>query len=88
MIGAQKERIISVIENMYFVAIHDLPLEVYKPICDLNRYKNSPHLPLTYEYLAYTNTTSGKDFLEVAKEVYWKKLKDEIFKIPFYLWNH
>ena len=39
MVDAGKERIISVIENTYFVAMHDLPLEVYKPICDLNRYK-------------------------------------------------
>jgi len=84
MVDAQKERIISVIENMYFVAIHDLPLEVYKPICDLNRYKNTPHMPLTDEYSSYTNTTSGKDFLEAAKEVYWKKLKDEIFQSPYY----
>ena len=39
MVDAEKERIISVMENMYFVAIHDLPLEVYKSICDLNMYK-------------------------------------------------
>lgn len=84
MVDAQKERIISIIENMYFVAIHDLPLEVYKSICDMNRYKNTPHMPLTYEYLTYTNTTSGKDILEAAKEVYWKKLKDEIFQSPYY----
>jgi len=84
MVDAEKERIISVIENMYFVAIHDLPLEVYKSICDLNRYKNTPHMPLTDEYSAYTNTSSGKEFLQAAKEVYWKKLKDEISNSPFY----
>ena len=60
MVDAEKERIITVIENMYFVAIHDLPLEMYKSICDLNRYKCTPHMPLTDEYSAYTNTTSGK----------------------------
>ena len=84
MVDAQKERIISVIENVYFVAIHDLPLEVYKSICDLNRYKNTPHMPLTNEYSTYTNTTFGKEFLQATKEVYWKKLKDDIFNNPFY----
>ena len=84
MVDAEKERIISVIENMYFVAIHDLPLEVYKSICDLNSFKNTPHMPLTDEYSAYTNTSSGKEFLQAAKEVYWKKLKDEISNSPFY----
>ncbi|KAH9295072.1 hypothetical protein KI387_038660 [Taxus chinensis] len=84
MVDAEKERIISVMENMYFVAIHDLSLELYKSICDLNRYKGTPHMPLTDEYSAYTNTTSGKEFLQAAKEVYWKKLKDEIFHSPFY----
>ena len=74
----------SVIENMYFVAIHDLPLEIYKSICDLNRYKNTPHMRLTDEYSAYTNTTSGKEFLDAAKEVYWRKLKNENFQSPYY----
>ena len=69
---------------MCFFAIQDLHLELYKSICDLNRYKNTPHMPLTDEYSAYTNTTSGKDFLEAVKEVYQKKLKDEIFQSPYY----
>ena len=69
---------------MYFVAIHNFPLEVYKSICDLNRYKNTPHMPLIYEYSAYTNTSSTNEFLQVAKEVYRKTLKDEISNIPFY----
>ena len=84
MVDAEKERIITVIENMYFVAIHDLPLEMYKSICDLNRYKCTPHMPLMNEYSAYTNTTSRKEFLQASKEVYWKKLKDEILQSPFY----
>ena len=46
MVDAQKERIILVIENMHFVEIHDLPLEVYKSNSDLNRYKNTRHMPL------------------------------------------
>ena len=75
MVDAQKERIIYVIENIYFVVIHDLLLEVYKSICDLNRYKGTPNMSLTDEYSAYTNTTSGKEFLQAAKEVYWKKVK-------------
>ena len=41
-------------------------------------------MPLTDEYSAYTNTTSRKEFLQAAKEVYWKKLKDDIFNSPFY----
>ena len=63
MVDVEKERLIAVIENMFFVAIHDLPLEMYKSICDLNRYKGTPLTPLTYEYYAYINTTSGKEFL-------------------------
>ena len=55
--------------NMYFVAIRDLPLEVYKSICDLNKYKNTPYMPLIDEQSAYTNTTSRKQFLQATKEV-------------------
>jgi len=54
MVNAKKERVISVIENMYFVSIHDLSLEMYRSICDLNRYKYASHMPLTDEYSAYT----------------------------------
>lgn len=74
MVDAQKEKIILVVENMYFVAIHYLSLEMYNSICDLNIYKCTPHMLLTYEYYAYTNTTPRKEFLQVAKEVYWNKL--------------
>ena len=45
MVDAEKERIILVIEHMYFVAIHNFPLEAYKSICDLNMYKNTSHMP-------------------------------------------
>ena len=69
---------------MYFVSIHNFSLEAYKSICDLNRYKNTHHMPLTDEYSVYTNTSSGKEFLHVAKEVYWKKLK---MKFPTFLFT-
>ena len=84
MVDAKTERIISVIENMYFVVIHDLPIRMCKSICDLNRYKCTPHMLLIDEYYAYTNTTYRKEFIQATKEVYWKKLKDEIFHSPFY----
>jgi hypothetical protein len=57
-------------ETMYFVAIKDLPLELYKDLCDLHRYKGTPNIPLTNEYSSYTNITSGKEFLLSAKMVY------------------
>lgn len=60
MVDVEKERIILVIENMYFVAIHDLPIEMYKSIYDLNRYKCTLHMPLIDKYSAYTNTTFEK----------------------------
>lgn len=69
---------------MYFGAIHDLTLEMYKSICNYNRYKCTTHMLLTYDYSTYTNITSRKEFLQVAKEVYWKILKYEIFHNPFY----
>lgn len=60
MVDVEKERIILVIENMYFVAIHDLPIKMYKSIYDLNRYKCTLHMPLIDKYSAYTNTTFEK----------------------------
>ena len=72
------------IENMYCVAIHDLSLEMYNSICDLNRYKCTLRLLLTDEYFAYTNTTPRKYFLQVGKEVYWNKLKEKILHGSFY----
>ena len=70
-VDVEKEIIISVIENMYFVAIHDLYLEMDKSICDLNRYKCTPHVLLIKKYSTYTNTRPRKEFLQVAKEEYW-----------------
>ena len=84
MVDVEKSRIISVMETMYFVAIKDLPLEVYTDLCDLHRYKRTPNMPLTKEYSSYSNITSGKEFLLAAKEVYWKKLKTKICLSPFY----
>jgi hypothetical protein len=84
MLDIEKSRIISVMETMYFVAIKDLPLELYKDLCDLHRYKGTPNMPLTNEYSSYTNITSGKEFLLAAKMVYWKILKGEICSSPFY----
>lgn len=69
---------------MHFVVIHDLYAEMYKLICDSNRYKCTPHMPLTDEYVAYTNRSLGTKFLQVAKEVYWNKLKEEILHNTFY----
>eukprot|EP01018_Ginkgo_biloba_P029271 Gb_13695 [translate_table: standard] len=71
-------------ENMYTVAINDLPMEVYKVLCDLCKYKGAPNNSLTNEYSSYTNVTSGKEFLQVAKEVYFAQLKTEIYRSPFY----
>lgn len=84
MVDIEKERIILVIKNTYFVAIHDLSLEMYKSMCDLNRYNFTPHVLLTYEYSAYTNTALRKEFLPIAKELYWSKLKEDILQSPFY----
>jgi hypothetical protein len=49
VIAVEKKRIIAMIENMYCVAIHDSPIEMYKSICGLNRYKCIPHMPLIDE---------------------------------------
>ena len=57
---------------------------MYKDLCDLHRYKGTPNMALTNEYFSYINITSGKEFLLLAKEVYWEKLKEEICSIPFY----
>ena len=84
MLDVEKSRIISAMETMYFVAVRDLPLELYKDLCDLHRYKETPNMPLTNEYSSYVNITSGKEFLTAAKEVYWEKLKEEICSSPFY----
>ena len=52
--------------------------------CDLHRYKGTPNMPLTNEYSLYINITSSKEFLLVAKEVYWETLKAEICSRPVY----
>ena len=70
MVDVEKSRIISVMETRYFVAIKDLPLEVYKDLCDLYRHKITPNMPLTKEYSSYSNITSRKEFLLAAKEDY------------------
>ena len=70
MLDVEKSRIISVMETMYFVAIKDLPLEVYKDLCDMQRYKGTPNMPLTNEYSSYANITFGKQFLLALKDVY------------------
>jgi len=69
MVDVENEKIISIIENMYFVSIQDLPLEMGKSICDLNRYKCTPHMLLIDEFSTYTNTIFGKDFLQDSKEL-------------------
>jgi len=84
MVYAKKDKIISMIENMHFVVIHNLPLDVYKSIYNLNRYKKNHHMPRTHEYSTYTNITFEKEFVQVVKEVYCKKIKDEISNNPFY----
>ena len=71
-------------EAMYFVAISDLPLELYKYLCDLHMYKGTPNVSLINEYSSYVNITSGKEFLIATKVVYWEKLKEEICSSPFY----
>lgn len=58
------------IENMYFVAIHDLSLKCIIQYVTLNRYK--------------WTAPPRKDFLQVSKEVYWKKLKEKILHRSFY----
>lgn len=60
MVDSEKNRIISGMENMYFNAINNLPLEVYKTICDKDRYKHTPNMPLFDEYSSYINTTLVK----------------------------
>ena len=59
-------------ETMYFVDVRDLLLELYKELCDFNRYMATPDMPLTNEYSSYINITSSKEFSLATKEVYWK----------------
>ena len=76
MLDVEKSRIITAMETMYFVAVRDLPLELYKDLCDFNRYMETPDMPLTNEYSSYVNITSSKKFLIATKAVYWEKLKE------------
>ncbi|MCO5592067.1 hypothetical protein L7F22_046061 [Adiantum nelumboides] len=84
MIDAEKQRIISVMQVMYFVALRDMSLESYKHLCDFQSFMRTPNMPVSNEYSAYTNRTSGMQFLKAAKEVYWSQLETELSESPFF----
>ncbi|MCO5575073.1 hypothetical protein L7F22_028870 [Adiantum nelumboides] len=84
MVDGEKQRIISVMQTMYFVAVNDLPLDFFESQCKFLRYMCTPGMPINDEYSAYTNRTSGMEFLKAAAEYYWGELKECICKSPFF----
>ena len=67
MLDVEKSRIISAMETMYFVIVRDLPLELYKYLCNLHRYKETPNMPLTNEYSSYVKSHMVKSFYSQQK---------------------
>ncbi|MCO5564284.1 hypothetical protein L7F22_017944 [Adiantum nelumboides] len=43
----------------------------------------TPNMPISSEYSAYTSTSAGKEFIAFIKEVYWNRLKENIVASPF-----
>ncbi|MCO5605905.1 hypothetical protein L7F22_060091 [Adiantum nelumboides] len=44
----------------------------------------TPNMPISSEYSAYTSTSVEKEFIASIKEVYWNRLKEDIAASPFY----
>ncbi|MCO5604748.1 hypothetical protein L7F22_058918 [Adiantum nelumboides] len=84
MMDGEKQRVISVMQTMDFIAIKDLPLNFFNAQCKFLRYMQTPGLPINDEYSAYTNRTSGMQLLKAARDLYWESLKDSILKRPFF----
>ncbi|MCO5600445.1 hypothetical protein L7F22_054558 [Adiantum nelumboides] len=84
MVDAEKQRIITVMQIMYFIVVKDMPLNFYYAQCEFMRYMRTPNMPVSNEYSTYTNRTSGMEFIQAAKEFYWESLKLSICKSPFF----
>ncbi|MCO5601995.1 hypothetical protein L7F22_056122 [Adiantum nelumboides] len=84
MVDAEKQRIITVMQTMYFIVVKDMPLNFYYAQCEFMRYMSTPNMPVSNEYSAYTNRTYGMEFIQAAKEFYWEALKLSICKSPFF----
>ena len=61
MVDAEKQRIITIMQTMYFIVVQDMPLNFYYAQCDFMRYMRTPNMPINNEYSAYTNQTSGME---------------------------
>ncbi|MCO5588855.1 hypothetical protein L7F22_042815 [Adiantum nelumboides] len=44
----------------------------------------TPNMPISSKYLAYTSTSAKKVFTASIKEAYWNRLKEDIAATPFY----
>ncbi|MCO5602422.1 hypothetical protein L7F22_056553 [Adiantum nelumboides] len=84
MVDSERQRIVSVMQTMYFIVVKDMPLNVFHAQCDFMRYMRTPNMPVKDEYSAYTNRTSGMEFIQAARDFNWEKLKDSIAKSPFF----
>ncbi|MCO5594072.1 hypothetical protein L7F22_048093 [Adiantum nelumboides] len=84
MMDGEKQHVLSVMQTMYFIAIKDLPLNFFSAQCKFLRYMHTRGLPINDVYSAYTNRTSGMQFLKAARDLYWESLKDSILKSPFF----
>lgn len=84
MLDAEKSRIVSMIQILWFVAKHDMSLESFEELCHFHMYMRTPNMPLSNEYSSYTNSTAGKEFLEACYLFYWESLRKEICASPFF----
>ncbi|MCO5608725.1 hypothetical protein L7F22_062940 [Adiantum nelumboides] len=84
MVDSERQRIVSMMQTMYFIVVKDMSLNFSHAQCDFMLYMRTPNMPVKDEYLAYTNRTSGMEFIQAARDFYGEKLKDSIAKSSFF----
>ncbi|MCO5579656.1 hypothetical protein L7F22_033513 [Adiantum nelumboides] len=85
MVDSERGRIITVMQVMFHIVKEDMSFESFERNCSFHMYMHTPNMPISSEYSAYTNPTSGKEFLSAIYSVYWEKLKQNIMDSPYYV---
>ena len=83
-VDLNKNKVITTMKLMYFIAKKDLSITTYQELCDLVVLLEVPNMPKQHDYISYTSRYGGYKFL-VAFEKYLLEIQSSnLINFPYY----
>ena len=79
-----KNKVITTMKLMYFIAKKDLSIATYQELCDLAVLLEVPNMPKQHDYISYTSRYGGYEFLVAFGKYLLEIQSSNLINSPYY----